>query len=153
MHQSLTSYRLPHYFALSAAARSLSRSRSRSPARGGGGGGGGGGGDGDWRDELERLYDKGTLRKGDLDERIMSDLEGMRPEEAACVLQRISESDMSRVRNISGFVGGIIRRVKTDGPDKGEAKLDLLPKSVQRALDDLVADVSPLENDSKQAAL
>lgn len=64
----------------------------------------------------------------------------MRPDEAACVITRLNETDLSRVRNMSRFVGGIIRRVKQDGPDRGEAKMDSLPRPVQRRLEDLIED-------------
>jgi hypothetical protein len=110
------------------------RSRSRSPPRGGDEGG--------WREKLERLYSKGELRKSDLDERTLSDLEALREDEASCVIDRLTEADFRRVNNINRFVVGIIRRVQRDGPDRGEANLDSLPKSVARMLEDLIADVS-----------
>jgi len=94
-----------------------------------------------WRAALENLYSKGHINRGDLDDRIMSDIEGLPDEEAACVIRRVGETDMSHIRNISGFVGGIIRRVKADGPDRGEANIESLPQEVQKLLDGLIDDV------------
>lgn len=62
-------------------------------------------------------------------------------EGALCVVQRLSESDFSRVHSIGGFVSGIIRRVRQDGPDRGNGQIDILPRSVRRRVEDLIAQV------------
>lgn len=62
-------------------------------------------------------------------------------ESALCVVQRFSESDFSRIKSIPGFLRGIIRRVRQDGPDRGEGKVDSLPRSVRHQLEDLFEDV------------
>jgi len=115
--------------------RLRSRSRSRSPeARGRDGAAV------DWRDELDRIYDNGILRRGDIEDRIISDLESMPADEAVCVVTRLRDSDLKKVRNMNGFVAGIIRRVRQDGPDRGEGQIDTLPKPVQNLLEDLMDD-------------
>lgn len=89
---------------------------------------------------LEDLYDAGSVRRGDIDDDVIADIEALGGDEALCVIQRLKDSDLDRVRSMSGFVKGIIRRVRQDGPDKGEAKIESLPRAVQRLLDDLIAD-------------
>ena len=89
---------------------------------------------------MDKLYEKGDLRRGDLDEPIIADLESMPSEEALCVITRLRDSDLRKVRNFNGFVVGIIRRVKQDGPDRGEGQIDTLPKVVQNLLEDLIDD-------------
>jgi hypothetical protein len=42
----------------------------------------------------------------------------MPEDEADCVVSRLAESNFDRVKNINGFLSGIIRRVKIDGPDR-----------------------------------
>jgi hypothetical protein len=41
---------------------------------------------------------------------------------------------------MNGFVVGIIRRVKEEGPDRGEGDINTLPKTVQTLLEDLIED-------------
>ncbi|KFM23197.1 Long-chain-fatty-acid-CoA ligase FadD15 [Auxenochlorella protothecoides] len=69
----------------------------------------------------------------------MSDMAALGEEGALCVVQRLSESDFSRVHSIGGFVSGIIRRVRQDGPDRGNGQIDILPRSVRRRVEDLIA--------------
>ena len=57
-------------------------------------------------------------------------------------MQRFSEANFTRINNKNGFFMGIIRRIKTDGPDQGGADLDSLPRSVRHKLQDLIDDVS-----------
>lgn len=61
---------------------------------------------------------------------------------AECAVQRFSEANFSRISNKNGFLMGIIRRVKQDGPDRGGGgDIDSLPRSVRYKLLDLVDDV------------
>ena len=64
----------------------------------------------------------------------------MSDEEAGSVITRLEDIDASRIRNMNGFVAGIIRRVKSDGPDRGEITLESLPRAVREKLQDLVED-------------
>jgi Heterogeneous nuclear ribonucleoprotein Q acidic domain len=64
----------------------------------------------------------------------------MPAEEAGCVITRLRDSDLRKVRNFNGFVAGIIRRVQQDGPDRGEGNMDTLPKPVRNLLEDLIED-------------
>lgn len=46
-----------------------------------------------------------------------------------------------RIRNPNGFLAGIIKRVRLDGPDRGAGKVDMLPRSVRHRLEDVIAEV------------
>ena len=48
----------------------------------------------------------------------------------------------SRIRNPNGFLAGIIKRVRLDGPDRGAGKVDMLPRAVRHRLEDVIDDVS-----------
>lgn len=82
--------------------------------------------------------------KGDLDDQTLDELATLSEAEAGCVIDRLSEADIQRVRDMNRFLGGIIRRVRQDGPDRGQATLDTLPRRVSNAIEDLIADVSTL---------
>lgn len=63
---------------------------------------------------------------------------------ADCAVQRFSEANFSRIGNKNGFLMGIIRRVKIDGPDRNTGgDLDSLPRSVRYKLLDLVDEARP----------
>ena len=70
----------------------------------------------------------------------------MDAELASCAVTRFAEANFSRINNKSGFLMGILRRVKEDGPDRGDADLKILPRSVRYRLQDIIDDVciSPL---------
>ncbi len=61
---------------------------------------------------------------------------------AECAIQRFSEANFSRINNKNGFLMGIIRRVKTDGPDRNSGDLESLPRPLRYKLQDLIDDVS-----------
>lgn len=54
------------------------------------------------------------------------------------MVQRFSEADFSRIKSVTGFLKGIIRRVRLDGPDRGESNMDSLPRAVRHSLEDLI---------------
>ena len=56
-------------------------------------------------------------------------------------MQRFCEANFARISNKSGFLMGIIRRIQTDGPDRGSGDLDELPRSVRYRLRDLMDEV------------
>ena len=60
---------------------------------------------------------------------------------ADCAIQRFSEANFSRINNKNGFLMGIIRRVKTDGPDRSSGDLESLPRPLRYKLQDLIDDV------------
>lgn len=66
----------------------------------------------------------------------------MKDEEAECVVTRLGEANFDRIKSVTGFLNGIIKRVKLDGPDRGSGKVDMLSRSVRHRLDDLIDDVS-----------
>jgi len=47
----------------------------------------------------------------------------------------------SRIRNPNGFIAGIIKRVRLDGPDRGAGKIDMLPRAVRHRIEDIIDDV------------
>lgn len=113
--------------------RSPRRDRSRSGGRDAGGGS-------DWRSKLDRLFDKGYLRKSEIDQVLLDDIEKLSDEEAGCVVDRLTEANLDRIRNINGFMAGIIKRVRLDGPDRGAGKVDMLPRSVRHRIEDAIDD-------------
>ena len=127
---------------------------------------------------MDRLFDRGYVRRRDIDDSTWDILEGgalitaeamgytavrciaccsartggsaspfvprcadMDPELAACAVNRFAEANFSRINNRSGFLMGIIRRVKEDGVDAGSGDLNDLPSSVRHRLRDLFDDV------------
>lgn len=59
------------------------------------------------------------------------------------MVTRLAEANFDRIKSVNGFVNGIIKRVKLDGPDRGGAgKVDMLPRTVRHRLEDLIHDVS-----------
>ncbi|EFN52755.1 expressed protein [Chlorella variabilis] len=68
--------------------RSPRRTRSRSPARGGGGAAA------EWRVKLDRLFDKGYLRKSEIDTVLLEDIEKLNDDEAGCVVDRLTEANL-----------------------------------------------------------
>ncbi|PSC68731.1 Long-chain-fatty-acid-ligase 15 isoform A [Micractinium conductrix] len=117
--------------------RSPRRDRSRSPARPAAGGSGA---PAEWRDKLERLFEKGYMRKSEIDTVLLEDIEKMNDDEAGCVVDRLAEANLDRIRNINGFMAGIIKRVRLDGPDRGAGKVDMLPRSVRHRIEDAIDD-------------
>lgn len=95
-----------------------------------------------WREKLDDLYDKGHIMKGDLDSVTLEDIGALREDEAVCVIDRLAETNISTVRDINRFVGGIIRRVQREGPDRGEATIESLPRRIADRVEDLISDVS-----------
>ncbi|KAK9824242.1 hypothetical protein WJX72_008888 [[Myrmecia] bisecta] len=135
----------------SSASRSRSRSRdrkSRSPARRYSGSRSprersrsrSGSARGDWKKQLERLVDRGLVNRRDLDESVMEALEDLDDDLAENAVQRFGEANFGRITNKSGFLMGIVRRIKEDGPDGGTANLDILSRSVRHRLRDLIDD-------------
>jgi hypothetical protein len=80
------------------------RSRSRSPR--------GGGGEPYWQKKLNRLIDDGVVRAGEIDNRTLDALEDLSAELAECAIERFAEANFRNINNKSGFLMGIIRRVK-----------------------------------------
>lgn len=66
--------------------------------------------------KLDRLYDNGVLRKGDIDSYTMDALTALTSDLADCAMNRFCEANFSRITNKSGFLMGIIRRVQVEGP-------------------------------------
>ena len=60
---------------------------------------------------------------------------------AECVISRFAEANFARINNKAGFLMGIIRRVREDGPDGGGADLKILPRSVEHAIRGLMDEV------------
>ena len=56
-------------------------------------------------------------------------------------MNRFAEANFARINNKAGFLMGIIRRVKEDGPDGGGADLKILPRSVEHAIRGLMDEV------------
>ena len=56
-------------------------------------------------------------------------------------MNRFAEANFARINNKAGFLMGIIRRVKEDGPDGGGADLKVLPRSVEHAIRSLMDEV------------
>ena len=50
------------------------------------------------------------------------------------MISRFAEANFARINNKAGFLMGIIRRVREDGPDGGGADLKILPRSVEHAI-------------------
>ncbi|KAK2078351.1 hypothetical protein QBZ16_003191 [Prototheca wickerhamii] len=87
---------------------------------------------------LDDLFDRGVITKSDVDEITIADIADLGEEGAQCVVQRFSEADFSRIKSVTGFLKGIIRRVRLDGPDRGESNMDSLPRAVRHSLEDLI---------------
>ena len=68
---------------------------------------------------------------------------GLSEDLAECVMSRFAEANFARINNKAGFLMGIIRRVKEDGPDGGGADLKILPRSVEHAIRALMDEVQP----------
>ena len=60
---------------------------------------------------------------------------------ADCAMARFCEANFARISNKSGFLMGIIRRVQSDGPDRGSEDLDMLPRSVRYRMNELIDEV------------
>lgn len=71
---------------------------------------------------------------------MLDELDKLNDEEADCVVTRLGEASFDRIKNVSGFVNGIIKRVRLDGPDRGAGKVDMLPRTLRHQLDDLIYD-------------
>ena len=94
-----------------------------------------------WRDKLDTLFDKGLFGKEDIEETVLEDLGSMKEEEAIYVVESASTVDYSKIKNISGFLGGIIRRVKEDGIDGEGITLESLGPSIQGQIESLIEEV------------
>jgi Heterogeneous nuclear ribonucleoprotein Q acidic domain len=68
--------------------------------------------------KLDRLYDNGVLRKGDIDSYTYDALEALSSDLADCAMNRFCEANFSRITNKSGFLMGIIRRVQVDASQR-----------------------------------
>lgn len=67
-------------------------------------------------DELQRLYETGHLRYGDIDERCTDFLRGLPESIALAALQEVGSSSLDNIRNKSAFVMSVCRR-HSRGPD------------------------------------
>ena len=61
---------------------------------------------------------------------------------ADCAVQRFSEANFGKINNKNGFLMGIIRRVKADGPDRSGGDLDSLSRPIRYKLHDLIDEVN-----------
>ena len=95
------------------------RSRSRSAPAGGDGDGAGAGTE--WRRRLDSLESLGHVRPGEVDDATIAALAALEPASAELAVARFAESNFARITNKSGFLMGIIRRVKDEGPGGGGA--------------------------------
>jgi len=75
-----------------------------------------------------------TRRKALREARSCAALAELSDELAECVISRFAEANFARINNKAGFLMGIIRRVREDGPDGGGADLKILPRSVEHAI-------------------
>ena len=75
-------------------------------------------------DMLAQCHEAGVVSKGELDERVMEDLKALPERGAIAVLSEFMKKDMTRIRNKSAFVNGIIDRVQKElAHDKTGASL------------------------------
>ena len=63
---------------------------------------------------LLQCHEMGTVSRGELDERVMEDLKSMPERGAVAVLSEFMKKDMTRIRNKSAFLNGIIGRVQEE---------------------------------------
>mmetsp|Transcript_39984 Transcript_39984/g.125587 ORF Transcript_39984/g.125587 Transcript_39984/m.125587 type:complete len:872 (-) Transcript_39984:79-2694(-) len=65
-------------------------------------------------DMIIQCHDLGIVTRGELDDRVMEDLRALPERGAIAVLSEFMKKDMSRIRNKSAFVNGIIERVQKE---------------------------------------
>jgi len=124
------------------------RSRSRSPVSERGRGGGdldntaGTGSENKWKEKFDAIVESGKIKREDVEQEVLDELSELKDEEALYVVERIDALELDRVRNMSGFIKGIIRRVKTDGMEAdGPGDLSLLGPDIQKQFEDLIDEV------------
>lgn len=66
--------------------------------------------DDSWKVKLDKILDKGNLRKSDLDDSCLDALDKLPAESASTVMDRFAEANFDRIKNKTGFLMGIIRR-------------------------------------------
>ena len=69
---------------------------------------------------------------------------------ASNVVQRLTESNLDRIRNFNSFTMSIMKRIKEEGPDLGSGNIANLAPRVEDAVRDLVADGKVSINDFDQ---
>lgn len=95
-----------------------------------------------WKEKLDAIIESGKIRREDVEQDVFDELSELKEEEAVYVVERVDALELDRVRNMSGFIRGIIRRVKTDGTEAdGPGDLSLLGPDIQKQLEDLIDEV------------
>ena len=113
--------------------RDRSREREREPPRDPQGGAR------PWKVVLDALIGEGKLGAGELDERSLAPLEGMKPEDANAAMERFGEANLGKITNKSSFLAGIIRRIQEEGGSTDLIQaLDSMPHPVRSRLRELV---------------
>jgi hypothetical protein len=63
---------------------------------------------------LQKMYDNGHLKHGDIDEACVRKLKSHPPQVALIALQRLSEADTASIRNVSAYFSNIIHKCATE---------------------------------------
>lgn len=69
------------------------------------------------------MIDERLLRKGDISESILEQLEKADAQVSLAAMLKFYDSDLRKVRNLDGFLKGIITRIERDGDQDGEGDL------------------------------
>lgn len=88
---------------------------------------------------LEEVYDANVVKKGDLGDGFFQNLSELQENEQIYVIDKIKETDFSKVRSVEGFSNGIIRRVKDFGTEEKEPDFTILGEEVKERLETLIA--------------
>jgi len=88
---------------------------------------------------LDEIFEKGIINRDDVDQQVIDDIGMLKPEESMHVVQRLEVINIQNVKNMNGFIGGIVRRVKEDGIE--EATLSSLGPDIQQKIEDLIEQV------------
>eukprot|EP00889_Picochlorum_renovo_P007317 jgi/Picre1/34347/NNA_001819.t1 len=93
-----------------------------------------------WESSFDELYDSGILKRGDLEDNVIEDLRSLGDKEAAHAIERIKGTEFDKVRNVSAFCRGIIRRVKEYGVEEGDPDFSVLGEKIQQKLEELIGE-------------
>ncbi|XP_002731265.1 heterogeneous nuclear ribonucleoprotein Q-like isoform X2 [Saccoglossus kowalevskii] len=78
-------------------------------------------------ENLDKIYQSGTLTHGELDERALDALKEFNEEGALAVLKQFSESDLSHVNNKSAFLCGVMKTYRQRAKLKQSTAADARP--------------------------